>query len=60
MSFTLTIPMKHININLSDELHTKFKTACASQGKKMTDVLMAAVDKYLAEFAVKVEKKKSK
>ena len=53
-------PMKHINLNLSDELHTKFKTACASQGKKMTEVLQAAVDKYLEDFAVKVEKKKSR
>jgi metal-responsive CopG/Arc/MetJ family transcriptional regulator len=59
MSFTL-FSMKHINLNLPDELHTKFKVACASQGKKMTEVLQAAVDKYLQEFAVKVEKKKAK
>lgn len=52
--------MKHININLPDELHTKFKIACASQGKKMTEVLLASIEEYLQEFAVKVEKKKSK
>lgn len=52
--------MKHLNLNLPDELHTKFKLACASQGKKMTEIAQALVEKYVAEFSVKVEKKKSK
>jgi hypothetical protein len=52
--------MKHINLYLSEEVHTKFKIACATQGKKMTDVLMTAVDKYVEEFGVKVEKRKPK
>ena len=52
--------MKHLNLNLPDELHTKFKLACASQGKKMTEIAQALVEKYVAEFSVRVEKKKSK
>jgi hypothetical protein len=49
--------MKHINLNLFDDLHAKFKIACASEGRKMTEVLMEFVQKYLEEFSVKVQKK---
>jgi len=44
--------MKHINLNLPDELHAKFKIVCATQGKQMTDVLLAAVNKYLEGFTI--------
>jgi hypothetical protein len=37
--------MKHINLQLPDELHTKFKIAAVSEGKKMTEVLLAAIKK---------------
>ena len=53
--------MKHVNFNLSDDLHIKFKLACTPQGKKMTDVMVEFVEKYAEEFGVRfVEKKKSK
>ena len=40
---------KRMNINIESTLHDAFKTATASQGKKMTDVLLAFIEKYVRE-----------
>lgn len=38
-----------LNINITTELHRKFKTACAQTGKPMTDVLLELVQEYVDE-----------
>jgi hypothetical protein len=48
--------MKKLNLLISAELHTRFKVACALEGKDMSDV----VRKLIEEYSAKVEKKKEK
>jgi metal-responsive CopG/Arc/MetJ family transcriptional regulator len=48
--------MKRFTINLPDELHARFKSFCALQGKEMTEV----VQKFIQEYVEKAEKKSKK
>lgn len=45
--------MVKYNVNLSDELHRRFKIVCVMQGKDMSEV----VRKLIEEYVEKAEKK---
>lgn len=38
-----------MNINIKTSLHDAFKAATASQGKRMTDVLLEFIQRYVQE-----------
>lgn len=40
-------PLARLNLNVDRELYQRFKAACAMRGKKMTDVLVAYIEKYV-------------
>jgi hypothetical protein len=46
--------MKRFTINISDELHTRFKIACTLEGKDMTSIVLRAIEEYVE----RVEKRK--
>lgn len=39
--------LKRLNINITRELHSRFKSATAAQGLEMTDVLLEFIQKYV-------------
>ena len=41
--------IKRMNVNVPSELHRAFKIATASEGKEMTEVLLALIQSYVAE-----------
>ena len=46
--------MKHLNMKLSDELHKRFKIACALEGKELSEVVRKCIEEYVKN----VEKRK--
>jgi hypothetical protein len=42
---------KRVNLNIPIELHNRFKAATAAQGQNMTDVLMAYIQDYVAQYS---------
>jgi len=46
--------MKHFNMKLSDELHKRFKIACALEGKELSEVVRKCIEEYVEN----VEKRK--
>jgi predicted HicB family RNase H-like nuclease len=36
-----------LNVNISEELHRRFKSATAAQGLEMTDVILEWIQKYV-------------
>jgi hypothetical protein len=38
---------KRVNVNLDSALHDRFKAAVAAEGKKMTDVLIDFIKRYV-------------
>lgn len=40
----MDIPMKRLTIDIPADLHTRFKVSCASQGKRMADVLRQLIE----------------
>jgi predicted HicB family RNase H-like nuclease len=39
--------LKRLNVNISEELHRRFKSATAAQGLEMTDVILEWIQKYV-------------
>ena len=39
--------IKRLNINITRELHNRFKSVTAAQGLEMTDVLLEFIQKYV-------------
>ena len=39
--------IKRLNVNISEELHRRFKSATAAQGLEMTDVILEWIQKYV-------------
>jgi ParG protein len=39
--------LKRLNVNISTELHRRFKSVTAAQGLEMTDVLLEFIQKYV-------------
>jgi ParG len=48
--------MKRLNLNIPEELHTRFKVVCATESKVMTEVLL----KLIQDYTEKAEKRKAK
>jgi predicted DNA-binding protein len=48
--------MKYFNMKLSDELHKRFKIACAHESKELSEVVRKAIE----DFVKQVEKKLKK
>ncbi|EPE6977954.1 plasmid partition protein ParG [Citrobacter freundii] len=46
---TPTGKQKRVNVNFDEEIHTRFKAACAKQGTSITDVIKDLVDNWLKE-----------
>jgi hypothetical protein len=42
--------LKRMNLNVPVELHNSFKSATASQGLNMTDVLMDFIQSYVSKY----------
>ncbi len=49
--------VKRMNLNVEVSLHDAFKAATAAQGKNMTDVLIAFIERYVSENGVAPKKK---
>ena len=41
--------MRRVNVNLDEETHIRFKTACAKNGTNISNVVKELVDKWLAD-----------
>jgi metal-responsive CopG/Arc/MetJ family transcriptional regulator len=48
--------MIKFNVNLPEDLHKRFKLACVQKGKDMTEIVRAAIQKFVEQ----VEKKQTK
>ena len=51
------IGLKRLNVNITEELHRRFKSATAAQGLEMTDVILEFIQKYVARNGVVASKK---
>ncbi len=48
--------MIKFNVNLSDEIHKRFKVACAQEGKDMSEVIRKCIE----DWVEKIEKKQKR
>ena len=48
---------KRLNVNITTELHRRFKSATAAQGLEMTDVILQFIEQYVAKNGVVASKK---
>jgi glycerol-3-phosphate responsive antiterminator len=46
-----------LNVNITTELHRRFKSATAAQGLEMTDVVLQFIEQYVAKNGVVASKK---
>ena len=46
---TPTGKQKRVNVNFDEEIHIRFKAACAKKGTSITDVIKDLVDNWLKE-----------
>jgi hypothetical protein len=44
---TEKIPQKRVNVNLEAPLHDRFKATAASRGRKMTEILIEYIERYV-------------
>ena len=49
--------IKRLNVNISEELHRRFKSATAAQGLEMTDVILEWIQKYVDKNGLAAPKK---
>lgn len=49
--------LKRLNVNITTELHRRFKSATAAQGLEMSDVILEFIQKYVAKNGVVAPKK---
>ena len=49
--------IKRLNVNISEELHRRFKSATAAQGLEMTDVILEWIQKYVDKNGLVIPKK---
>jgi hypothetical protein len=50
--------VKRMNLNVSVELRNSFKSVTASQGKNMTDVLLAYIQSYITKYSPKPKRRR--
>jgi predicted HicB family RNase H-like nuclease len=51
------IGLKRLNVNISEELHRRFKSAAAAQGLEMTDLVLEWIRKYVDKNGLVAPKK---
>ena len=49
--------IKRLNVNISEELHRRFKSVTAAQGLEMTDVILEWIQKYVDKNGLVAPKK---
>jgi len=49
--------LKRLNVNISEELHRRFKSATAAQGLDMTDLILEWIQKYVERNGLIAPKK---
>lgn len=49
--------MKNLNVHLSDELHKRFKIACAQEGKELSEVVRKWIENYVEWSQKKLKSK---
>ena len=49
--------LKRLNVNISEELHRRFKSATAAQGLEMTDLVLEWIRKYVDKNGLVAPKK---
>ena len=49
--------LKRLNVNISEQLHRRFKAATAANGLEMTDLILEWIQKYVAKNGLVVPKK---
>ena len=49
--------IKRLNVNISEELHRRFKSTTAAQGLEMTDVILEWIQKYVDKNGLVIPKK---
>ena len=49
--------IKRLNVNISEELHRRFKSTTAAQGLEMTDVILEWIQKYVDKNGLVTPKK---
>ncbi len=49
--------VKRLNLHVPIELHKAFKAATAARGENMTDVILAAIQKYVKDHPLQPAKK---
>jgi len=49
--------LKRLNVNITTELHRRFKSATAAQGLEMTDVILEWIQKYVDKNGLVTPKK---
>jgi len=49
--------LKRLNVNISEELHRRFKSATAAQGLEMTDLILEWIQKYVDKNGLIAAKK---
>jgi predicted HicB family RNase H-like nuclease len=49
--------LKRLNVNISEQLHRRFKSAAAAQGLEMTDLILEWIQKYVDRNGLVAPKK---
>jgi len=49
--------IKRLNVNISEELHRRFKSTTAAQGLEMTDLILEWIQKYVDKNGLVIPKK---
>ena len=49
--------LKRLNVNISEQLHRRFKAAAAANGLEMTDLILEWIQKYVDKNGLVVPKK---
>ena len=49
--------LKRLNVNISEELHRRFKASTAAQGLDMTDLILEWIQKYVDKNGLVAQKK---
>jgi hypothetical protein len=48
--------MSRLNLNIPDDLHKRFKSVCALEGKDMTTIIIRIVEEYVEKAEKKLKK----
>jgi metal-responsive CopG/Arc/MetJ family transcriptional regulator len=49
--------MQRLNLHIPEELHKRFKVVCAQEGKEMSELVRAWIEKYVEQIEKKQKSK---